>query len=145
MPEHLATAAIKKGEQAQTPLARTMSLQEEWASATGREPRFPQAGILVSGQLADEHPEVVEALQEQFEESIRWTNENPQEAAQLAAQRMDGIEAPVAEAAIPNLNLEYQTAARTKDELEFFFEELSTLSPEIIGGKLPDDEFYYGE
>lgn len=145
LPEHLATVAVLKGGQAEVPLARSLSLQEEWAAATGREPRFPQAGILVSGQIADEHPEVVEALQAQFEESIRWINENPEEAARLAAERMDGIEAPVAEAAIPNLNLEYRTAAEAKEELEFFFEELSTLSPEIIGGKLPDDGFYYGE
>ena len=145
LPEHLATVAVRKGGQAEVPLARSISLQEEWAAATGREPRFPQAGILVSGQLAEEHPEVVEALQAQFEESIGWINENPEEAAQLAAERIDSIEAPVAEAAIPNLNLRYRTAAEAKEELEFFFEELSTLSPEIIGGNLPDDGFYYGE
>lgn len=145
LPEHLATVALLKGEQAGTTLARAMDMQGEWAETTGREPRFPQAGIVVSGELAEEHPELVRALQERFAESVMWVNENPQEAAGMAAQRLEGIEEPVAARAIPNLNLQPRSAAESREELDFFFEELSTLSPEIIGGELPDEGFYYEE
>jgi NitT/TauT family transport system substrate-binding protein len=34
-------------------------------------------------------------------------------------------------------------AAEARAELEFFFTRLSELSPEVIGGALPDDSFYY--
>lgn len=145
LPEHLATVAIQKAAAAGKPLARLMSLQDEWAAATGGEAGFPQAGILVSSALADSHPEVVEALQDDLAESVSWINANPAEAAELAGQRIAGMKAPIAERAIPNLNLRFSTAADARPELEAFFGELAELSPKIIGGKLPDDGFYFEE
>lgn len=145
LPEHIATVAIQQGATHGKPLARAMNLQEEWGAATGGEPRFPQAGILVSGELADDHPEVVAALQRDLAASVDWINGSPGEAAQLAAEGIAGIQAPIAQQAIPNLNLRFATAADARPELEAFFTELAELSPEIIGGELPDDGFYYKE
>lgn len=145
LPEHLATVAIAQGAAQGKPLARLMNLQEEWSKVTGGESGFPQAGILVSGELADEHPELVEALQQDLAASVDWINSNAGEAARLAGERIEGMKAPIAEQAIPNLNLRFSTAADSRAELEAFFTELAELSPEIIGGKLPDDGFYYQE
>src|SRR5690606_16166795 len=145
LPEHLATVAIQQGAAHGKSLARSMSLQEEWGEATGGELRFPQAGIVVSGELADHHPEVVEALQQELEAAIAWIDGDPKGAAALAAERIEGIPAPTAEQAIPNLNLRFSAASDARAELEAFFTELAELSPEIIGGKLPDDGFYYQE
>jgi NitT/TauT family transport system substrate-binding protein len=44
---------------------------------------------------------------------------------------------------VPHFNLDVVSAAEAREELEFFYEELASMSPEIIGGELPDDTFYY--
>jgi NitT/TauT family transport system substrate-binding protein len=51
----------------------------------------------------------------------------------------------VIEKVIPSLNLKFVSAKDAKKDLEFFFKEISTVSPEIIGGKLPNEGFYYGK
>lgn len=139
IPEHLATMAVQKVEGT----AKIMSLQEEWAKATGKPARIPQAGILVSGELVKNQPELVESLQKQFQESVSYLNEQPGEAAEMIAKYQEGLTPAFIESLIPSLNLEFVSAKDAKEELEFFFTELSSLSPDIIGGKLPDDAFYY--
>ncbi|MEC0331689.1 ABC transporter substrate-binding protein [Paenibacillus macerans] len=139
IPEHLATMAVQKVEGT----AKIMSLQEEWAKATGKPARIPQAGILVSGELVKNQPELVESLQRQFQESVTVLNQHPDKAAKMIAEYQEGLEPAFIESLIPALNLEFVSAKDAREELEFFFTELSSLSPDIIGGKLPDDAFYY--
>lgn len=143
IPEHVATLSVLKGKKEGKNLAKVMNLQEEWAKATGKKPRIPQAGILVSGKLIEQHPELVEALQDRFKESVSFLNEKPDQAAGIIAKYQEGLEQKFIQNVIPSLNLQYVPANLAKEELEFFFNELSTLSPEIIGGKLPDEGFYY--
>lgn len=145
VPEHVATLSVVKGKKEGKNLSKVMSLQEEWANVTGRSPLIPQAGILVNNQLIDEHPEVVEELQKQLKESVDYVNENPAEAAKVIQKYNEGVPAPIIEKVIPSLNLKFVSAKDAKEDLEFFFTELSTISPEIIGGKLPDEGFYYGK
>lgn len=143
LPEHMATMSVMQGNKAGKKLGKVMSLQAEWAKATGKSPRIPQAGILVSGELIAKHPELVAELQKQFEQSVQFLNEKPKDAAAMIAKYQDGLTPPIIESVIPSLNLQFVSAKDAKEELEFFFTELSTLSPEIIGGKLPDAGFYY--
>lgn len=143
LPEHTATLAVAKAKKEGQNLTKVMSLQNEWAKVTGKEPRIPQAGIVVTGDLIENHPEVVEELQKQLAESIRFLNEQPVEGAQLLAKYQDGLEPAFIEKVIPAINLQFLSAQDAKEELEFFFSELATISPDIIGGKLPDEGFYY--
>lgn len=144
-PEHVATLSVIKGKKAGKSLTKVISLQEEWKHVTGRDAYIPQAGILVSNELIENHPELVNELQVQFKEGLAFINENPTEAASIIQTFNDGVPVPVIEKVIPSLNLKFVSAQEAKEELEFFFNELSTLSPEIIGGKLPDEGFYYSK
>lgn len=143
LPEHVATLSLLKGKQEGINLTKVMSLQEEWAKATGREPLIPQAGILVSAKLISEHPGLVDEMQKQLEEGIQFINDNPSEAAKIIQKYNEDVPVQVIEKVIPSLNLKFVSAKDAKEDLKFFFKELSTLSPEIIGGKLPDENFYY--
>ncbi|WP_057763463.1 ABC transporter substrate-binding protein [Cytobacillus praedii] len=143
VPEHVATLSVVKGKQEGKNLAKIMNLQEEWKKATGRDSYIPQAGILVSNSLIEEQPELVKEIQNQFEQSVQFINENPSEAAAIINKTNEDVPKPIIEQVIPSLNLQFVSAKDAKDDLEFFFNELSTLSPEIIGGKLPDAGFYY--
>ncbi|WP_158233665.1 MULTISPECIES: ABC transporter substrate-binding protein [unclassified Sporosarcina] len=143
LPEHTASLAVDKAKKEGVMLQKVMSLQDEWAEATGKPARIPQAGIIVSKQLIEEHPETVEELQAKIQESIKFLKEEPAAAGDLIAQYQDGLEPQFIENLLPSLNIEFVTAQDAKEELEFFFEELASLSPDIIGGQLPDEGFYY--
>lgn len=143
LPEHTASLAVGKAKKDGVMLQKSMSLQDEWANATGKSARIPQAGIVVSTKLIEEHPEVVEELQTNIEKSIQFLADDPASASQLIATYQDGLEPEFIENLLPSLNIEFVTAQEAKEELEFFFTELANLSPDIIGGKLPDEGFYY--
>lgn len=143
LPEHVATLSIIKAKKAGKSFTKLMNIHDEWAKTTGKKPRIPQAGILVTGDLVKNHPEVIENLQEQFKQSTEWINQNPNEASVLLEEYAGGMKAPFIEKVIPSLHLSYLSAQEAKAELEFFFQELSTVSSDIIGGKLPDAGFYY--
>ncbi|MGE7111818.1 ABC transporter substrate-binding protein [Lysinibacillus sp. NPDC047702] len=143
LPEHTASLVMAKAKKEGVALQKSMSLQEEWAKATGKEPRIPQAGIIVDRALIQEHPEFVELLQKQIETSIQFLKNEPVAAGELLASYQEGLEPAFITKLLPYLNIEFVTAQEAKEELEFFFEQLASLSPEIIGGQLPDEKFYY--
>lgn len=145
LPEHTATLAVERARIEGKKLTKVMSLQDEWAEVTGKEPRIPQAGIIVSGELVKNHPEVIEELQTQLEQSVRFLNQEPEEASLLLAEYQEGLEPEFIEKLIPEINLQFVSAKDAREELEFFFTELSTVSLDIIGGQVPDDGFYYQE
>lgn len=143
LPEHTASLVIAKAKKEGIALQKSMSLQEEWAAATGKAPRIPQAGIVVDKALIQEHPETVALLQEKIEESIQFLKDDPEAAGELLASYQEGLDPTFIAGLLPYLNIEFVTAQEAKEELEFFFEQLASLSPDIIGGQLPDDDFYY--
>jgi len=137
-----ATGAEIQGAQAGQPVRRILDLQEEWGKATGRAPRIPQAGLFITRALAEEHRTVVEAIQNGMQAALDWTQENPAAAAELGAQHL-GLQAPLIERALPNIKMEIVPAADARADLEFFFSKLAEMSPDLIGGALPDDGFYF--
>ena len=143
LPEHVVTLALAKAKQNDQAVGRVFDLQAEWAAATGSSPRIPQAGIVVRGELAD-RPEVVAALLDALEASVAVVNAaEPDTLAALS--EASGVPPPVIGQVIPRLNLEVVPAAEAQAELEEFFGELASLSPDIIGGGLPDAAFYLAD
>lgn len=95
--------------------------------------------------LIQSNPEIVKILQEQLKDNIQKINDNPEKAAQTIVKYQDGLEEDFIVNLLPDLNLTFVDAQKAKEELEFFYTELAKLSPDIIGGKLPDEGFYYHE
>jgi len=143
MPEHTATLALMNANKNGQALGRFLNLQEEWAVVTGK-PRIPQAGILVPTWLATERPDVLGAVLTALEEAVAEVNAaGPEAVATLAA--VSGLPEAVVKDVIPRLNLELVPAAEAREELEAFYGELASMSPDIIGGKLPDASFYLAD
>jgi len=55
----------------------------------------------------------------------------------------DNLKAPIVAKAIPNCNLAYKGAAEARAALETYYTELMNFGAENIGGKMPDEAFYY--
>lgn len=144
LPEHLATVALAQASQADLGLGRVFDLQQEWAKATGSEPRIPQAGIVVPGWLADERPDVLAAVLDALEASVGQVKAASDDTVAALAEAQ-ALPAPIVAQIIPRLNLDVVPAKEAQSELERLYSELATMSPEIIGGGLPDDAFYLAD
>lgn len=143
LPEHVATVALGKAKQQGHALGRVLNLQDEWAAISGGSKRIPQAGLVVSAEIA-ERPDVLEALFDALDDAVATVNAaDPATVAKLA-KTFDLPDAVISDV-IPRLNLEVVPAAEAKDELEKFFEKLAEGNPDIIGGKLPPASFYLAD
>ena len=118
-------------------------IQKEYEVVTGSKNGFPQAGLLVKNELIETEPEVVTAFIRGMQDSCNWVNENPETAAEYITELDLGIPEPVAINAIPGLNIEHVSVRDSREELERLFNILMKSSPDAIGGKVPDEAFYF--
>ncbi|MDO5082493.1 MAG: ABC transporter substrate-binding protein [Arachnia propionica] len=144
LPEHAATVAQNQAKQNGRALDRTADLQALWAEATGTQARFPMAGVVMPAELADGNPGLIGNILTELEAAVAQVNAT--EATAVAAiTRATEVPEPVVTSVIPRLQLEVVPGAGAKDELEDFYTRLMELSPDIVGGKLPDDAFYIAD
>ena len=120
-----------------------LDLQEEWAKISEGDDSYPQAGLMIKNELIENHPELVKDFLAKYEESIQWVNENPAKAGEYSEELKTGLNAQIVEKAIGRSNLIYKNAEESKEPLEVYYNILFGFSPELIGGKLPDEGFYY--
>lgn len=116
--------------------------KKEWQAVTGLKTDLPNAGLATKQAVAKSNPELVARFQEKYKEALKWTLDNPKEAGQLANKYLN-LDAAVVEKAIPHMALEFAAASDSKQVLERYYQTLFDYSPDSIGGKLPDEPFYY--
>ncbi len=141
--EALATAVLLQTKTAEKPLRRALAFDEAWVEASGGT-ESPIAGTIATASVLDK-PEVVAAFQREYEAAVSWMLDNPEEAGQLVETQLPqlGLKAAVMTASLQNITWRYTTAVDARVSLEAFYQALSELSPQVIGGKLPDDAFYF--
>jgi NitT/TauT family transport system substrate-binding protein len=120
-----------------------LDLQKEWTKIQGSDIPFAQTCLVVNQEFAARHPQVMEKFLDEYAQTIDWVNENPQLAAELVKITDIGIPAEVAAAAIPRCNLKYMGSQESKAAVNKYLQVLLQFSPETVGGKIPDDKFYY--
>lgn len=122
-------------------LYRSVDLQQEWGRVFGREARMPQAGIVAVGALAD-RPDLLERIHRTYAEALGWCQQHALTCAEAVAQRIDLLTPEAVADAIAVSPLEAVAAPQARAELTFFFGALAQRNPALIGGRLPDDDFY---
>ncbi len=123
-------------------LYRSTDLQEEWARVFKTNARIPEAGMAVTGQMM-KNPKVIARFLEEYRKSLVWYKAYPEEAGKLVVQTLPMLEAEGVTDSITHVNIDSVTAVDARTELEFFFDVLKEDDPKSIGGKLPNDGFYY--
>jgi len=122
-------------------LYRSVDLQKEWGRLLKREAKIPQAGMAVINKKLDKH--VVARFMEEYEKALLWCLEHPDEAGRMVASKIKMLLPEAVSESIQVSQFEQKTALEAREQLEFFFEVLHKRTPALIGGKLPDDGFYY--
>jgi NitT/TauT family transport system substrate-binding protein len=141
--EALATAVLLQTATAEKPLHRALAFDYAWAEASGGTDS-PIAGTVATASVLDES-EVIAAFEREYKAAVQWMLDNPEEAGKLVETQLPqlGLKAAVMTASLKSIAWKYTTAVDARVSLEAFYQALSALSPEVIGGKLPDDGFYY--
>lgn len=139
LPEPWVSVALSKNPQIKVGL----DLQKEWSKIQGSNTPFAQTCLVVNQEFAVNHPQIVQKFLDEYAKNIDWVNENPQLAADLIKNTDIGIPADVAMAAIPRCNLKYLGSQESKPAVDKYLNVLLQFSPETVGGKIPDDKFFY--
>lgn len=142
--EALATSALLQTETAEKPLYRAFPFDQAWERATGGSALSTIAGTVATGRVMD-RPAVLAVFEREYEAAVEWMLANPTEAGQLVETDLPqlGLKAPVMTASLKSITWNYTPATEARTNLEAFYTALSELSPQVIGGQLPDDGFYY--
>ena len=123
-------------------LHRGIDIQAEWGRLLGRAPRIPQAGIaMLGGQLGN--AALIERFQQAHAEAIQWCKAHPEECGKMVVKHIDTLTPEAVADAMRVDKAELVSASQARPELEFFYQQLAQMQPGLIGGKLPDDGFYY--
>ena len=141
LPQPFVTTAQAQSEN----LRVALDLTEEWDAlqADSETPSTLVTGVVVARTaFAEEHPEVVSAFLDRYQESVDYVNSNVEEAAQLVGQ-YEIVTAEVAQKALPECNIVFIEGAEMKDSLSGYLSVLFEQNPKSVGGALPDDAFYY--
>lgn len=118
-----------------------MDVQAEWKKAFGE--NYPQAGLIVKKDFLKKNKKFIDAFLKEVETSLVWVNANAAEAAEHAASIMTLPPAPIVAAAIPKLNLHFVSAKESRKAFEHYLEVLAKADVKFIGGKMPNEDFYY--
>lgn len=122
-------------------LYRSVDLQEEWGRVLRREPRIPQAGIAALGQVREDAM-FIEQFEGAYAASNTWCADHPTECGRMVARHMPMVMPEAVADSIRVAPRHYATAIQAKPELDYFYGLLLDRQPAVIGGTLPDADFY---
>ncbi|MFA6505186.1 MAG: ABC transporter substrate-binding protein [Treponemataceae bacterium] len=138
LPEPFASMALKGKPTLSTPI----DIQAEWAK-TGSGSTYPITVLVVDTRFASSHQEALRAIIDAYRASIEWTVAHPKEAGELVEKHDLGLKAKAAEMAIPKSAYVFVLAQEARKDLDTLYSVLLSFAPGSIGGKMPNDTFYW--
>lgn len=117
-----------------------IDFDQYWLEAFGE--HLPQTGIFVREPWAKEHPQYIEAFQQLFSQAVQQVETDLVDVIPLAAEAF-GLPEMVIQNALPRLQFGVEGASEAKDGIERYLKVLYDVNPAVIGGKKPDEAFYY--
>jgi len=140
LPQPNVTAVMAKN--ADIRIALDMSAEWDKVSDDGQ---LAMGCVAVRTEFAKEHPQAVATFLKEYEASVKYVKENVQAASELIAEYGIMAAAPLAAKAIPNCNLTFIAGDELKSVIDGYYKVLFAAAPASIGGKVPDDGFYYAQ
>ena len=137
LPQPFATSAVMQNENARIAL----DLNQLWEDLGDRGALITGC-IVVRREVAEQRGEALNAFLEDYAASVSWVNENASDAAALMEQH-GIIKAAVAEQALPYCHIVCIRGEEMKAQLAGYLSVLAAQNSKAVGGKLPDEDFYY--
>ncbi len=140
LPQPFATAALMQNGN----LRIAMDMNAQWEQLQGGEGGGMVTGVtVVRREFLEEHEDVVEDFLEEHGSSVAAVNGDPEKGAALAVRAGIVAKEAIAAEAIPRCNLVCVTGEEMKAALSAYLEALAGFDAGLIGGALPEEDFYY--
>ncbi len=136
-PQPVATAITVKDQNAKI----VFDINDEWDKVSDTE--LVMGCVIVRNEFLKDHPQAVEQFMKDYKESIDEVNNNVDTTATLCESYGIITPAAVAKKAIPYCNIVFQSGKKMKTNLSAYLNFLFERNVKSVGGKLPDDSFYY--
>lgn len=130
---------------ANTGTSTVFDIQELWKDVTGAQTTgFPQASVFVTTELLNgEHAALLSWLSAGLKDNAAWAKSNPATVSEVLASKgstsLNGLTSGMIEAC----NLDYVSAVDAKQAVNTYLSALYGFAANTVGGKMPDDAFYY--
>jgi len=139
LPVPAATAAIIKGG---GKVRAAVDVTEAWEEMSNGS-RLIMTAVVARTEFVEKNPEAVNNFLKEYEASINFVNSNHDEAAELIAGYGITPNAAIAKQAIPQCHLIYIAGRDMVSAISDYFMILFNVSPDSVGGGLPDSAIYY--
>lgn len=143
LPQPMALALQMKDKAFRTALDITAAFADA-AKKDGKPDAVLSMGCLVVREgFAKEREEELQQFLAAYQESVRFVNEKPEEAAKDIVAAGILPSEPLAQKAIPLCHIVYVDGEQMVAQLSPLFDILFAADPKSLGGALPDEAFYY--
>lgn len=119
------------------------NLNDIWNELFETTKGFPQASIIAKDDIVENNKEFLNDFLIKVSEGIKWVNDNPKEASEAAVKNGSKVEAATIEKSIKNSNISFSKANENKDEYIKYYNVLNSVNNKTIGGKVPNEKFFY--
>lgn len=141
LPQPFVTAACAQNESLQI----VYDFSKEWDAVAGDGSSIVTGVTVVRKEFLEENEEAVLNFMKEHQASAAQANENIEETAASVVKYGILEKEAIAQKAIPNCNITYIDGEQMKQALSGYLNVLYEMSPESVGGSLPDDEFYFSK
>ena len=138
LPQPFVTTALMKNDK----LKVALDLNELWEASMNDDSRLVTGVVIAKNEFIKDHADRVDAFMDAYKESVDFVNSDTEAAAQIIGDH-DIIPKEVAQKAIPDCSIVFMEGDDMKTMLSGYLTTLNDQNPQIIGGQLPDDGFYY--
>ena len=120
----------------------SLDMTEEWEKVASDSVLMMGCAV-VRNEILESNPKAVEQFMADYAESITAANEDAATTGQYCEDYGIVAKAALATKAIPACNLVWITGDEMRTGLEGYLTVLFNANPDSIGGKLPDESFYF--
>jgi NitT/TauT family transport system substrate-binding protein len=138
LPEPFATTVLMQNDN----ITRALDLSAEW-DAVQPAYRLLMSAVVARREWVDSNPEAVAQLMLEYAASIAYVNANVPSAAQMAVDFGLLPAVPVAQQAIPGMNLTWLTGSEMQSSFTGFLTVLYSENPASVGGRVPSENFFF--
>ncbi|MCG8410471.1 MAG: ABC transporter substrate-binding protein [Bacteroidales bacterium] len=108
-------------------------------------PNIPiaQTSLMVKKEFAQKNTDIVKQVIKHYSNSTQWVNNNPLLASELIVKHKILPNKELASHTIPRSNLLFARADTIKPQILDYLKIFYTMNPNITGGKIPDNNFFW--
>lgn len=137
LPQPFVTSALSQVEG----LRVALDMNTEWEAVAGS--KLVTGVLVVRKDAIERDPAAFETFMEGYAASVEAANTDLEGTAALCEEYGIVAKAALAQKALPECNIVFETGSEMKTDLTNYFQVLYDADPSSVGGQMPDDAFYY--